>query len=289
MKKSQLIIYSLVVVSWLAVGCVSNKAIKEFTGTSLDATRRLPVLAADLAESCVRQNQYGAIREGQFDPIKLRQDAEAEKACISLKASETNFVVANKVLVQYLQILDKLAGDDVVTYDKSIDKLVANLGDSKLIPKAQVMTLSKLANLISDASSTGWRRKKLGKAIAQANPDIQTLLTTLSTIIKNDYVQLLQNEQLAAKNFYLSTIKENAKKEPVAVVLLQQQWSKELNALEDRKVAASTYASILTTIAQGHQLLFDNQARLSRKEVKKEILDYTSKLIPLIGEIHDKF
>ncbi|GAB3805070.1 hypothetical protein GCM10028819_37660 [Spirosoma humi] len=289
MKKIRFGVCSLAVVSCLAAGCVSNKAIKEFTGTSLEATQRLPVLATDLAESCVRQNQYASIREGQFDPVKLRRDAEAEKECVSLKASGKNFVVANKVLVQYLQTLDQLASDDIVTYDKSIDKLVANLGDSKLIPKAQVTTLSKLANLVSDASTTGWRRKKLGKAIAQANPAIQTLLATLSAIIKNDYVQLLQDEQLAAKNLYLGTIKENVKKEPAAVVLLQQQWSREFNALEDRKVAASTYASVLTTIAQGHQLLFENQARLSRKEVRKEILGYTSKLVPLLDEIHDTF
>ncbi|AKD56109.1 hypothetical protein [Spirosoma radiotolerans] len=287
MRKIRFVIYSLAVASCLIEGCVSNKSIKEFTGTSIEATRRLPVLADDLAESCVRQKQYASIREGTFDPVKLRHDAEKE--CVSLKASEKNFIVANKVLVQYLHTLDKLAGDDIVTYDKSIDKLVANLGDSKLIPKAQVTTLSKLVNLIGDASSNGWRRKKLGKAITLANPDIQTLLSTLSAIIKNDYVQLLQNEQLAAKNLYLATIKENVKKEPITIILLQQQWDREFKLLEERKIAAGTYADILTTIAQGHQLLFDKQARLSGKEVRKEILDYTSKLVPLIGEIHDKF
>ena len=287
MRKIQVVICSLAVTSCLIEGCVSNKAITQFTSTSIEATRRLPVLAGDLAESCVRQKQYASIREGTFDPVKLRHDAEKE--CVSLKASEKNFVVANKVLVEYLQTLDKLAGDNIVAYDKSIDKLVANLGESKLIPKAQVTTLSRLVNLIGDASSTGWRRRKLGKAIAQANPDIQSLLSLLSAIVKNDYVQLLQNEQLAAKNLYLATIKENVKKEPVAVILLQQQWNKEFKSLDDRKIAAATYADILTTIAQGHQLLFDNQARLSRKEVKKEILGYTSRLVPLIGEVHDNF
>lgn len=287
MRNSRRIIYLLSVIACIVDGCVSNKAIREFTGVSIEATRHLPVLATDLAESCVRQKEYGAIRKGQFDPVKLRQDADDD--CISFQTSAKSFVIANKVLVQYLQTLDKLAGDDVVTYDTSIDKLVTNLGDSKLIPKAQVTTLSKLVSVVGDASSTGWRRKKLGQAITQANPAIQTLLATLSTIVKNDYVQLLQNEQLAAKNLYLATIKENVKKEPIAALLLQQQWNKEFKLLEDRKIAAKEYATVLTTIAQGHQLLFDNRAKLSNREVKKEILGNVSKLIPLIGEIHDKF
>ncbi|MFD2936615.1 hypothetical protein [Spirosoma flavum] len=268
-------------------GCVSNRAIKEFAATSIEATNHLPSVANDLSESCIRQKQYLAVRAGNFDPLQLRKNAENQ--CISFQSSEKSFVVANKVIIQYLQTLDKLAGDDIITYDKSLDKLASNLGETALFPKEKVKAINGIVKLLSDASANGWRRKKLGKAIGSANPNIQLLLSTLSTIITSDYQQLLQNEQLAAKNLYLGTIKENKTKEPVTIILLQQQWDKEYKLLEDRKDRVNVYSDILKTIAQGHQLLFDKQTSLNKKEVKRDILDYTSKIVPLISEVNDTF
>lgn len=285
-KKNRLL-YVLAGGLFLLGGCINIKPIQEFTATSLAATNQLPVVASDLSESCIRQKQYAAIREGSFDPLKLRQ--EAETGCAAFQASEKSFVVANKVLIQYLQTLGRLAGDDIATYDKSLDKLAGSLTETQLVPKAQITTINKVVKFLSGATANGWRRKQLSKAIGEVNPDIQTLLSTLSTIITNDYLQLIQSEQLAAKNLYLATIKENKTKEPVTILLLQQQWDREYKALEGRKKAITAYGQILTTIAQGHQLLFDKRTTLSKKEVLNELGDHTATLVPLIGEINHTF
>ncbi len=286
MKKhvyAYLLVWSLL----FTTGCATNKAIQEFTTASASATSRLPVLADDLSESCIRQNQYLAIRVGSFDPLRLRQESETK--CIDFQSSEKSFVIANKVLVNYLQTLGKLAGGDIVTYDKNLDKLVNNLGGTSLIPKEKVNAISAVVSFLGQATANRWRRKQVGKAIAAVNTDIQTLISTLSSIVTKDYFQLLQNEQLAAKNLYLGTIKENQKKEPVTIILLQQQWDREFKVLEDRKKTVATYGEILTTIAQGHQLFADKRTTLNKKAVKKEISGYTARLTPLISDINDTF
>ena len=268
-------------------GCVSHKAIQEFAQTSATATNRLPVIATDLSESCTRQKQYLAIRGGDFDPLQLRQQADSQ--CLDFKSSETSFIAANKVLVEYLKTLGKLAGGEIIAYDKNLDKLAGNLTETKLLSKEKVNTVNEIMKFLANASSDKWRRKQAGKAIVEVNPDIQGLLSTLSTLITGDYFQLLESEELAAKNLYLGTIKDNRKKEPVTVILLQQQWDRDYKTLQSRKKMATTYGAILTTIAQGHQLLADRQNTLNKKAVQKEIMDYTAKIAPLIAETNDTF
>jgi hypothetical protein len=289
--------YGLVAALFWLNGCISTRAVEEFTTASIAATSQLPVVATDLAESCIRQKQYQAIRANDFDPMTLQQKAETE--CADLRKSEKGFVAANKVLVQYLQLLDRLAGDELATYDKSLDKLAGSLTETQSLPKEQITTVNKIVKFLSGATANGWRRKQLSKAIEEANPDIQTLLATLSTIITSNYMQLLENEQFAAKSLYLTTIKENITldektkekklKDPIAVLLLQQQWDREFKLLENRKKTVQTYGQILSTIKEGHQLLFDKRNTLSRKEVQKELLDHTAVLFPLIGDIKSTF
>lgn len=280
-------VYLVIGVLLFSNGCVSNKALQGFATTSATATNRLPALATDLAESCTRQKQYLAIRSGDFDPLRLRQDADSQ--CLDFKSSEKSFVTANKVLVEYLQTLGKLSGGEIITYDKSLDKLAGNLAETKLLPKEKVITVNKIVKFLADASSSKWRQKQVGKAIVQVNPDIQRLLSTLHTLITSDYFQLLENEELAAKNLYLGTIKENRKKEPVTVILLQQQWDRDYKMLQNRKKIAMIYGEILTTIAQGHQLLADKQSTLTKKAVQKEIMGYTAKIAPSIADTKDTF
>lgn len=285
--KKHVYVYLIIGVLLFSNGCVSNKAIQDFAATSATATNRLPALASDLAESCTRQKQYLAIRGGDFDPLRLRQEADIQ--CIDFKSAEKSFVAANKVLVEYLQTLGKLSGGEIVTYDKNLDKLAGNLAETKLLPKEKVNTVNEVVKFLADASSAKWRRKQVGKAIVQVNPDIQRLLSTLTTLIISDYFQLLESEELAAKNLYLGTIKENRKKEPVTVILLQQQWDRDYKTLQSRKKTARTYGEILTTIAQGHQFLSDKQSTLTKKAVQKEIMGYTAKIAPLIADTKDTF
>ena len=287
LMKKYVYVYLVIGILLFSNGCVSHKAVQDFAATSATATNRLPALATDLSESCTRQKQYLAIRGGDFDPLRLRQDADNQ--CLDFKTSEKSFITANKVLVEYLQTLGKLAGGETITYDKNLDKLAGNLGETKLLPKEKVSTVNAVVKFLANASSDKWRKKQVGKAIVQVNPDIQRLLLTLSTLITRDYFQLLEDEELAAKNLYLGTIKANKKKEPVTIILLQQQWDRDYKTLQRRKKTATTYGEILTTIAQGHQLMADKQSTITKKAVQKEIMDYTAKITPLIADINDTF
>lgn len=78
-------------------------------------------------------------------------------------------------------------------------------------------------------------------------------------IIATDYKQLLSNERAAMENYYRTLLLEEGKERRLEAVLVTNLWRKEESELAKKQDAADGYATIMRSIADGHQKLYDQR------------------------------
>jgi hypothetical protein len=265
-----------------SASCVDTSAVKRFAAVSATAGDQFEQVADDLPASCFRQHSYFALADSQIILDDIREQAEAD--CDEYSALARRLTGANKVLVNYLKALGKLAEDKLVVYDKRIDDFADALDDTGMFDSEKIKAVQGLSSVLTNAVAGEWRRKELKRAIEEANPDLQVLVDLLSGVIDEDYARLLDVESEAAKHYYLGQIKEHGEGEPLTVTLVFEKWREEDVALDEKRNAATLTVKILDKIARGHQKLYENRDQLGSKQIRNLLLEYTVVLEDLVED-----
>ena len=268
-------------------GCVSTSAVAEFAAVSKVAAEKFPEVAADFKASCKRRSRYESLRHSVYDLSTIQK--YSDRQCADFKALEPYLIAANKVLMEYMETMGRLASDDVVTFDKNLNDLAANLNAVGNIEQSQINAVNGIIKVISRAAADGWRRKKLAEVIGNTNDDVHILIAALKIIVGSDYKQLLSNEELGMKDYYLGSIKDFKKQDPLTVVLVHERWDEAEDSLQAKRAGADAYVQILEKIARGHQRLYDNRNKLNSKETKIMVLGYAKELGPLVKDLRKAF
>jgi hypothetical protein len=150
-----------------------------------------------------------------------------------------------------------------------------------------IKAVKGISEVLMEAASGGWRRKQLGAVIEKVNPDIQSLTASLSGIVAEDYEQLLDGEEEAARKFYLGKIRDHREAEPLTAVLVYDKWRQEEDVIESRRDAAEAYVKVLEKIAAGHRNLYDNRDDLGSKEARKLVLEQVTSIEELVKHARD--
>jgi hypothetical protein len=262
--------------------CVDTSAVKRFAAVSATAGDQFDLVADDLPASCVRQQRYLALADSQITLDDIRAETEAQ--CDEYSSLAQRLTGANKVLVNYLKALGKLAEDKIVVYDRRIDDFAEALDGTEMFDTEKIEAVQGLTTVLSEAVAGEWRRNELKRAIEMANPDVQILVGALGGVIEDDYLRLLEVEREAAKHYYLGQIKEHGAGEPLTVTLVFDKWREEDGAADDKRDAAELAVKILEKIARGHQKLYDNRDDLSSKQIRTMLVEYTAVIEQLVGD-----
>jgi hypothetical protein len=268
-------------------GCANPSAVRRFATISTAAGQRFSEIANDVPGSCERRERYRLLDEWQADLDAL--DEQTAAACAKYTKAAPRLVGAHRVLTRYLTALGKLAADDIVTYDKSLDDFAETLGRTETLERDGIEAAKGISEVLMEAAAGGWRRRQLGTVIEKTNPDVQTLAAALRAIVGGDYHQLLDSESEAARKFYLGKIRDHRETEPLTAVLVYENWQKEENVIEHKRETADAYVKVLMRVAAGHQDLYDHRNELDSKDVRKLVLEHVTAIEDLIADVRSVY
>ena len=256
-------------VALLLGGCVDSSEVRKFADISKSASTCLPALVTDIEASCKRRTTYAPAEEPQTSMV----------SCQKLTNSQPGILKAQQVLLDYMDALKSLAGDQSVTYGKKLDALPGELSDSGL-NKDQVKAVTGLAKIVANAALKGYRQKQLQDLIGSANEDVQLITKALGEIITADYKRELSLEQEGADTYFKTALKEHENGEPLGAIAVRRDWQSDQAAILVKENAADAYGKIMADIASGHQKLFDTRDKWTRKSLLDDVG-------PTIADLYD--
>ncbi len=278
-------VFAFALLEFTAAGCSSPSAVRRYASVSTVAGERFSGIAGDLAGSCERRERYHLLVEWQSDLDSL--DEMTAETCAKYSRVAPRLVTAHRVLIRYLTALGRLSAGDLVAYDKPLDEFARTLTQTDMFGEDGIKAVKGISEVLMEAASGGWRRKQLGAVIEKVNPDIQSLTASLSGIVAEDYEQLLDGEEEAARKFYLGKIRDHREAEPLTAVLVYDKWRQEEDVIESRRDAAEAYVKVLEKIAAGHRNLYDNRDDLGSKEARKLVLEQVTSIEELVKHARD--
>jgi hypothetical protein len=265
-------------------GCAPPEAVREFTAVAKDAAIQFPPLVKDLAESCIRR-QLASRPAGEIADV----DEQARSACKSLSDLEPQLLATLRVLTNYLNALNELASDEVVTYDKQIDSLSSNMQSVGAFQEAHVKAAGGLAKFLANAATSGYQRKKLAEDLKAADVHVGVLCDGLGKIIREDYSRVLENEESALRSRYRDAIQADPAKNAAVALVLQEYWRRDLQTLNQKRAAARDFEEILVKIRDGHKVLAAQASHWNTSEVIRTIAPYTGSIQSLVGDYRKAF
>ncbi len=267
---------SCLLVMILALSCSSLKPISdasEKSQASLELFEQMPITYTAF---CDERCRFNLIRRSE-----VIRDTDIDCDCSLFKEADKATVKVHKTVTAYFKSLGTLSKGNLTTYQTKAlsEALVEGNFGSLTIDKKTATAYSSLTNLILFAVTDNYRKKKLATFIGNGNAPLQTLLSLLQTSVGNLVKEIdFQKE----RNFALHS--ELLKEEHSGYEKLQltSGYYGEINKLSIKQEQLKTFAKSLVSIGKGHQKLYDNRNKLTAKEIRELMADYTADLQDLI-------
>jgi hypothetical protein len=282
--KNRRLIVGLPVIAALLTGCTPPNAVRQFTAVARDAAAAFPPLVKDLSESCIRRQ----LAERPVDEIADVGD-QARAECKNLSDLEPRLTGTVNVLVNYLNALNQLASDDIVTYDKQVDAFSSSLQSAGAFQETQVKAVGGLAKFLANAAASGYQRKKIIETLKGADADVSAVCDGLGRIVGEDYVRVLQNEQNALRSRYRDAIQADPTKSSSTALILQDYWRRDLSTLDQKRSAARDLKEILGKIRDGHKALAAQANHWTARDVIQAVEPYTGAIKSLVADYRKTF
>jgi hypothetical protein len=248
-----------------APGCADLSAITEFASTSARSAQ-FTKLVTDYLESPLRQKRYQPVSNAaRLDSMAKRREAQGPVLLTRIA-----------VIGKYMKALGKLASDEAVDYDESIEKVGEGSVEAKLIDESDADALTAVSRLILRLSTEGWRRNKLKELITEANPSFQRVVLSLKTIVNDDFADDLEVERDVIDHYYVTLI--DVSHDSAGIEALREWEEVRMSELDARQKALKGYSKVLAVIAAGHQKLYDQRDDLAKDEVQREMKIYAKDL-----------
>jgi hypothetical protein len=253
----------------LSFGCANLSAIREFADASAK-TAEYTRLVNDYVETPSRQLSYPGLRLSESQ----RQNVEERKK--SRQAQKKELLLRQSIIEEYMDTLGELASDDVVTYDKEINRLSEAVSTAKFMEAKEADAYSTLAKLILRASADAWRQGKLKQFIEDGNQPFQIAVQALIKIVEKGFAGDIKDERDFINKHYTSILVES--KDKAGIIALEEWNQVKNNALDERSKNITIYIDALTTISKGHQELYDQRNGLSSKILLDTMAQYAEDL-----------
>ena len=259
----------------LATSCVDLGEVTKFAAQSANAQSSLASLVADFKGTCERYNQFAPVGG------KLQECSKYDKL-------SSGTLAAQRVLLNYIQALGTMSSDQKITFDQDLKALPDKLKNSGLDDK-QVTAATTLASKLADAAINAYRRKKVSQLVGEENEDVRTITSALIMIVGTDYKQLLGNELTAMEDYYRTPLKEEGKERRLDAILVTNLWREQQSELAKKQDAADAYATIMKSVADGHQKLYDQRNRFTLKELVGTLGPDIDAIVSATQTVHEAF
>jgi hypothetical protein len=244
--------------------CASDPRIKtaqdfgSMSGKLRDNTNRL---ADDIYNSCIRRVQFY-----RMDTTALREVRdEAWQACDRLnKPAAARTKEANKIAIDYVEAIGRLATDEVVSFDGQLETVGASLkalsipvnaGLPVSLPPAAVDTGVQIASFIANWAANRYRTGRLAEAITCTNEPFQAYSNSLDRALRDGYIEGILRQEINQAQLFFDDYTAIAKAEGGTwrdfSALSKESYNTVLPLIQ-RRNAALAYVSIIGKTAKAH-------------------------------------
>lgn len=261
----------------LQSACVNLKPIRQFADSAVDAAS-YTAITSYYVEGVEHQKNY--------TPVARQSDLDQDS--LTRQKQEAGLLALHRGIEAYMTAIGSLASDEVISYDKSLDRLGKELQDANFASPSQVEAYKGLASFVAKAATDLYRQAKLKQLIGEANAPFQDVVGSLKKIVGRGYVQSLDNETSALNAYYQDIILASDRAtnaQPALTELVNETWRTKKTELAARRKACLAYAETLDQIAKGHQSLYDHRDKIDAKETLDTILTYAKELNDLRAKI----
>lgn len=261
-------------------GCVTLKSVNGFSSTASKGIKKFEDINYSFSQHCMDRCQFETMRN--FD-IKR----EMECNCDDYKNADKVTLLIYNSIKGYFDGLTKLSDNDVTDYDfealkKSLTK--GTFGDVT-IGADQVNAYSAISKILLRATTDGYRKNKIKKYIEEANAPLKVLLNKLQFILQKNLEGELnfKKEKLYA---YYQEMKMSYTLSDYEKGRANTDYYLQLSNIIAKQKQIDAFAKSLTSIAGGHQKLYDNRNKISAKELEGLLKGYSSDIKDIIAEFN---
>lgn len=270
-----------------ANGCVNLEDAAGLSKLSGEARISLPRVSNDVAGTCARQNTFF-----ENTPQAERPATAQAQDCKPYQEIADHLARDENVLADYFDALGKLASNQPLSYDATID---ANVTATRLNSALSANTAAagndaqSILKSLADAVTKGYREKQLGQLIQQNDAAIQSLTQALKKVVTADYALLLSNEEVGLDTFYKGPMSAAQPTERLTLILVQRQYAHDKSALEFRKEDIAAYSKVMDDIASLHaKLKQDATKKISIVEIDKQLGPMIRSILNALSDIQSR-
>ncbi len=275
--------FLIVIPAVLLESCAPPTAVATFAADAEKTADAGAALFVDIHASCVRRHMAAAPVSPIFFPAALHAASAGAPPeipqCAAFKPEGEALVQESKVLSAYFRALQQLASFNSTSVSGAGGQTGFNIALANGLNMTQMDSISKLANVITEAFTESYRQRDLVKVLVEADSSIASVTQGFEDIVSKDYEGLLREEQQTLPAQYQAVADS---KDPGTILLLNRAFSSDLNELRQRKAAAEAYVEALQQVREGHHTLAEMAKRLKPKQQGLALQRYTDRLEKLL-------
>jgi hypothetical protein len=263
----------------LFTGCVNLKQINNYSENATESLTKYNDLDYSFSHACRQKCVITQLEENRLEARRC--------SCENEQQADSVARVIHGALRAYFSALAAVSDEDLTNYNfSSVKKSLheTQIGDL-VITKEQSESYSKISAAITRLITDGVRKKKLAGFIAEGNAPVQTLLTTLRSILNSNLSKRLDTYRERVESFYFDLSIDSAASLYEKKQIIEE-YHERIAAIESKQRLIRSYANGLTAIGKGHQALYDNRNQLNKEQIKSMFSEYSAGLKEIIDEFN---
>lgn len=192
---------------------------------------------------------------------------EGQAATRAQQAETIEGVVA--VLAEYIAAIEALSGGGAFAASKDLKAIVGAVGAAGLASPATLDPLGRIADTLAGEALSAWRSRTLRGLIEEGNAPLQALLAPAGEFrggVIGGFRLSVELERAVIRSAY-AAMAQRAGTSDATRFLLAESRAGVFADLDGRLAAIDAYDALLGRVAEGHQMLFDGAADLSRRDL----------------------
>lgn len=271
---------TLIFLSIFTYSCVNLKQLNDYASKSLVGIKKFESIDYSFKQHCLDKCQLDAIKS-----FEIKKQAEC-KCDLYIAADSVTLLIYNSIK-GYFDGLVNLSNNDLTTYDLGTLNKALTEGDFEgvKIEKEQADAYTSISTTLLRATTDLYRKKKIKQYIEEANQPIQILIKKLQFILQKNLEDELNFKKEKLYTYYkemnLNGNITDYEKGKATIDYYQQ-----LSDITQKQRLIDAFVNGLKSISNGHQKLYDNRNKLTTKEIKESIKQYSSEIQDIISEFN---
>lgn len=255
--------------------CLNLQNVHQFSEEALESAATFQQVELTFQQLCKKKHLMEAIRHSAVQ-------RSYEGNCKVHFAADSAILKMQQVVTDYLNGLFLLTANKRITY--ALDPLAEAIQANALInvQEEETAAYQKMLELLMQASTEAYRKKKAAAYISQAQESLTVLLDQLIFVLDKPLREAAAQQQ---EMLYLQTreLADSAQSflEKRSLIL---DYAGQLEYYQQQQQLLNTYITMLHRIREGHRQLYEKRDQLNKDDVLETLLYYTGELRQLQSE-----